>query len=531
MPGVLDAAPRHSGTTAPRGTTRRLPQQLVPAARSLLATARRWPVATLVTVQVWCAFAAYALFIVVTGPVGYWQDSASYVALARAPFPSVHLLAGPRPPLVPLVWKLTGTTTSLVVVQALAGIAAWTLLAIAVARLVPPGSRRALAASAVLALASCWQVTEWNWNLLSESLAVSATAAAIAFCLLLADRFTRSRAAGLVAVCLVLVADRDPSAWTVGIGGIALVAWSTGRVALRRLRSSRTKGSDTAGSTAGRARELALLGLVLVAVAGAGQAALAVSGRGVSNVEDVFAVRVFPFAGRVAWFAAHGMPQAKQIDVIAAASSPSPGQAEVVAPDLAARQFRPLERWFATDAEASYVEFLVTHPWLIFSEPFVRPELTYNNAQGNLAFYGGLIAPAATPAAPGQSASSGPPPSNHALPLLPDLFWPSWQLVVALALVAAVLALLRGVLATCEAALLAAVIGVGLVAMLLSWHGDGMEVARHTLEGAVEARIGVLVLAILAVLRRRAPSRRAESPVPPLSRISARLKGLSQHTG
>jgi hypothetical protein len=41
---------------------------------------------------------------------------------------------------------------------------------------------------------------------------------------------------------------------------------------------------------------------------------------------------------------------------------------------------------------------------------------------------------------------------------------------------------------------------VGMLAILIAWQGDGMEVARHTIEGNVEVRLAVLVTMLFALL-------------------------------
>ena len=59
------------------------------------------------------------------------------------------------------------------------------------------------------------------------------------------------------------------------------------------------------------------------------------SGRDTLNTTDNLYVRVFPYPARVAWFSAHGMPEAKQIDKLAATDPPpAHGTAKTVFPDL-----------------------------------------------------------------------------------------------------------------------------------------------------------------------------------------------------
>lgn len=449
--------------------------------------ARAQPLATGLSVSAWMAYAAYQFWIVFMGPIGYWNDTIAYVAVARAPFPSVALFAGQRPPLVPLVWKLTGTPLSFALLQTAVGVLAWTVLSGTVASLVPSGWPRLLAGASVLAFASCWQVTEWSWNVLSESLALSATAVICAATIWLAHRFTLPRCIALLAACAVFAFDRDQAIWVIGPTGIVLIAWA----ALRGLGSRRHRLPPVRG--------LLLLGLSLVALASLAELGAESSHRNVINIKDVFYVRVFPFPARVHWFAEHGMPEGRLVDGAARATPAAPHVAKVVSIDLGAPRFKALDRWFESDGEPTYLEYLVTHPGYDLTAPMQKPELTYNNAGGNLASYGSLVDP--NPKAP----------ENHALPLLPDLMFPSWELVLGLFVLATVILVIRRCWRPREFLAVGALVVSGLLAMLTAWHGDGMEIARHTLEGSIQARLGVLILMVLAIL---GPGTRLEGQPP-----------------
>jgi hypothetical protein len=438
----------------------------------------------------WMVYTAYQVWIVWVGPIGYWNDTKSYVAVSKAPFPSATLLAGQRPPLVPILWKVTGTPLSFALVQTVIGVLAWTTLATTIGTLARPGWRRLLAFASVLGFASCWQVTEWNWNLLSESLALSATAVVCASCIWLVRRFSWLRAVTLVAACALFAADRDQAIWVIIPAGLCLCVFAL----VRYLRALAGDGA--------RARGIMLLGLGLVAVAGLAEVGASSSHRNVINMEDVFYVRVFPFPNRVHWFAAHGMPEWRQIDVDAASTRPTPGEAKVVGIDLGSAQFRPLEKWFSDSAETAYIQFLATHPAYDLEAPFDRPALTYNNADGNLAFYGSLVDPDPRTA------------TNHALPLLPDLMFPAWEVVHVVACLSGVVVFIRRLYRRPEVKALLLLLATGLFSMLVAWHGDGMEVARHTVEGNVQSRLAVMGLGVLGVLgaRVRPARRRARLP-------------------
>jgi len=448
---------------------------------------RAHPVVCLLAALAWAAYAAYQLWIVVRGPIGYWNDTVAYVTVSHGALPSARLLAGARPPLVPLLWKATGTPLRFAVVQTLVAIGAWTYLAVTAALLVRPGWRRLAAGTAVLAFASCWEVTEWNWNVLSDSLAVSATAVICGAAIGLARKCTLTRALVLVAACTVFVIDRDQAIWTIAPFALALAGWGAVRTVRRPDHGP------------GPARVLLVLGLSLCAVATVSEVGAATSRRNVVNMVDVFDVRVFPFPGRVHWFAAHGMPQAPEIDAAAAATPAPLGAAEVVGIPLDTAAFQPLRHWFATEAQGRYSEYLVTHPGYFWTAPLARPELTFNDAQGNLAGYGSLVHP---------NPRNG---TNQALPLLPRIFFPSRGVVLALSVVGSVLFWVRRGRAR-YLGVLAILVAMGLWSMLVAWHGDGMEVVRHTLEGMVQVRAAVLVLVVVAVL---GPLEVRTRPAPP----------------
>lgn len=366
--------------------------------------------------EVWCLFAGYLIWRTVAGPAWIWQDSRAYIAVAGASFPSVTLLAGARAPVVPLLWKVTDTPERYVVTQTIIAVLAWTALAVTVARLVRPGWRALLAGTVVLAFASSWEIVEWDWSVLSESISLSAVAVICASTIWLARRFTTPRAVVLLGACLVYAGARDQAIWIIALAGGAVCAFALLRLVARQ----------HGPAPAVRVRGIVLLGVALLGVAVLNEAGAASAHRNVINVEDVFNVRVFPFPSRVAWFAAHGMPQAAAIDVTAAATPTPPGMAKVVRPDLASPTWRPLARWFPTDSEGIFIEYLVTHPGYDLTAPFATPALTYNNANGNLAFYGDI--------------NNG---TRHFLPVIPTVLFPSWQIDLALAVVGISLMVVR----------------------------------------------------------------------------------------
>ena len=229
-----------------------------------------------------------------------------------------------------------------------------------------------------------------------------------------------------------------------------------------------------------RTRSIAFVGVALLLVSVVTGVAAEASHRNVLNVEEAFYIRIFPFPTRVAWFADHGMPQAQAVDRLARNTSPpGPAEVKIVSPDITSPSWSPLQSWFATRGLETYAIFLITHPSYVVTAPFASPPLTYNNAQGVLSFYS---------------------PSGHApIAVFETMFVPDYLIVLVLAALALVIAAERHTWLRREWRFLAVFVLVGLLSMLIAWHGEGQEVTRHMVEGDVEARLGVLLALLVAL--------------------------------
>lgn len=198
------------------------------------------------------------------------------------------------------------------------------------------------------------------------------------------------------------------------------------------------------------------------------------------NVADVFYVRVFPFPDRVAWFAAHGMPEQNQVERLAGTTQTEPGTAKVVYVSPTDPAFRQLDGWLATNGSSTYFLWLLTHPGYVISEPFARPERAFNSAKGDLLFYAA--------------------PSNRMESPLTALVWPSVLGLLVLAGVAVIVSVTSRGWRQPVWRMVVILTVIGVFSMLVAWHGDGQEVTRHTVEGYAELRVGVWILIVLGLL-------------------------------
>ena len=426
----------------------------------------------------WAAFGAYRIWQAVVAPAAVWQDSLGYRAVSTHGILSGALWAGPRSPLVPLLLKLTHGFADYAVVQAIIATAAWGILALTVSRLVPEGWRSVVMAWAVLGFATAPLVVQWDWSVLSESPSLSALALLCASGIWLVWGFSWIRLTTMGVAAAAYVGLRDADIWTVGVVGVVLLV-----VGLYETIHGAALGpgalTHAIRAKWGQSRRWVLVGVVLLSLASVAGVGADASHRNGLNIEEALYVRVFPFPDRVAWFSSHGMPDGSAIDALARTTVPAAHSAKIVAPDLSDPSWQPLLSWFDHQGEMTYAFFLVTHPLYDLTAPFASPALTYNNASGDLSFY--------------------LPVGHQPLGFLEAVFVPNHVVVIVLAVLAFLLVSTR-TRRRREWRFLVFFAAVGLFSMLLAWHGEGMEVTRHMVEGNVEVRLGVLLMILLAVL-------------------------------
>jgi len=412
---------------------------------------------------VWCALAWFVLWQATISPQLTWQDSRAYVAVGGHPLWSTAFWAGTYPPLVPLLWKVTGSASGFVVAQALLALLAWGFLSCTVSRVLSTSLGRLATFAVVLGFATVTPVVLWNRSVLSESVSLSLVAILFAAFILLTRRPSWPRVVMVVATAVAMVSVRDSLIWTVG--GLAVCSGIYAVVASR-------KDPHIAVLSA-------VLGLSLVTVAGLASWGVQYSRREILSVDTVLAVRVFPYPPRVAWFASQGMPQAREVDRVAQRTKPAhPGQAKLVAISDTDPSFGPLVRWEQEDGPSTYARWVISHPAYLVTEPLVRPERSSNDANGNIAAYAG---------------------SNRVDSPFTMVLWPTWWWLLPMAVVAALTGAVSGVWRSRTWKIVAALSIIGILEMVVSWNADGQEAARHTIEGFLEVRLGVLILLLFGL--------------------------------
>jgi hypothetical protein len=182
--------------------------------------------------------------------------------------------------------------------------------------------------------------------------------------------------------------------------------------------------------------------------------------RHVYPLRNVFQGRVLPYPDRVDWFAAHGMPQGHRFAGPGAlVPYRKEGQAPVV---FVADEDPTLQRWLEwveRDGRRTFATWLATHPAYVLAEPLHDPERTFNNALGDRSFYA--------------------PADLREVSLVTDVLVPSRAVAIVVAAAMGGWAVRRGRWRSPPVLAGAAAVAPAVPHAVVSWHSDGMEMARH----------------------------------------------------
>lgn len=353
--------------------------------------------------------------------------------------------------------------TAMIVAQAVLGAVSWTVLALAAAAWFRDRRVQLGVAVTIAALGLTTSVTNWDVTKLSESLALSLTAMVVAAWLNLVRRPVTGTAVLVLVVSLPWVFVRQslmPTAWMLVAAAVIGLGWTWFR---------RGRDNDTWRSLAVVAAGLLLLCGVATASYGQNQEIVR------HNLTVIVMNRMAPDADRLEWFVDEGMPL--------------PASGGLGFDDF--DQDPTFQRWVADEGSATYVRFLLAHPWYAATEPlddFVYARPSYQDE----------VLPQATMLSPGEGYGS-------ARPVLPDvveqfLFGPGQTGVVIAALAGVVVWSLfrrRWIDRRWIVPLALAALAVG--GLYAAWHGATPELPRLATVAAVALRIAlILQIAVLA---------------------------------
>lgn len=435
-------------------------------------------------------YAARAVFG--DGPAGLpcvivGADTELYLRSADAPLASKALFAGIEPFGYPLFLKAVGSDWRIaVVVQTLVSIAAWAWLAWSVRALVAHRAAAVVGELGILAagLAASFQVYDAaiSTESLSVSLLVATTAAAVRF----GSGATRRRVVVFLVFLGLAATTRDTNAViALTVAGIAVVGLVLRRGEWRRLAAVAGVG-------------------VLIGLAALGSAQ--VGRRWYLQTVDTVAIRLVGTDDSERFLVARGLPMSPAVQELHDDFEGS--YPELVA---GAPRFVPYLDWIDTDGRGAYLAYLLRHPGYVLGEPLAHVDEMMLPDQGYLGVRFGC------------TIKVDPVTRRLGAVGLPEVVAVAFAWTVLAGLGIARFAL-RGVGAQRNAARWVALLGLTTIPHVLAvYHGDALELGRHSLGVAAHLRIFTwLATAVLidVVLERRAQSRAAkptghDAPVPP----------------
>ena len=397
--------------------------------------------------------------------VAQFSDSPLFLSMVGQPPWSRGMLAGPRPPVVPLLYTLFGADGpgGIFRLQWTLATVAWATLASAAGRVLPPIRLRWVAFAVLLAFGCTTPVALWDGCLLSESISLSLFAFAAAAGLLLCERFTKVRAAmfGVAAALWALAREPAPMELALLAGGLALAALA------RRPRS----------------RALLILAGCLATGAVAGMASSAAGARWEYPLADVYLQRILPDAERATFFETRGMPSSPVLRALAGR--------EANAADWTlwrAHELTEFRRWFRDRGARTYAVWLLRHPRFAVGAP--------------LGDTGEMLAPSYDAYKP---RGFSPPLGST----LDGLVYPARRSgLLLLGVAALILAVLKRRLLAVNRMLLvpAAMAALAVPAAFVVWHADTIELGRHALGISVQLRLCAWLLLLAAAGTRRPTS-------------------------
>ncbi|MFC2172002.1 hypothetical protein ACFLU6_05145 [Acidobacteriota bacterium] len=411
---------------------------------------------TVASIALVVVFIALRLISFLTSPgIKVLPDSSVFIDMASQPLFGSGLWAGLRPPVVPLIYKILGNHSGLVVLfQWLLSVICWSLLALSLTRVIKLKWLKIVACGVVLLFSMSTEIIVWEKIIQSESITLSLLALFVASWLWLLQSWQWTKALVTMAVAALWVFTRESNAWIVLCLAVILII--TGVV----WRSQRR----------GLVMAAVFIGLFLIndISSNAGQ-------RWIFPFLNVLAKRVLPDPAYLAYFEQRGMPVSPALMRRSTRWASSDDWAFYHDPDL--EEFR---EWMHRSGKSTYVRFLLTDPSRTLQDPLRNLEtLIYIDT--------GYFAPL------------------DFIPILPKsvndiVFFRrfvlvfAWSVAVSFGIALALAVRQRRLIWIVPLLLIFLAYPHGIIV----WHGDAMEVERHALQLSVHLRLGFWMLLLFA---------------------------------
>ncbi len=389
-------------------------------------------------------------------------DSSDYLTIAAIPIWDINFWTHTRSMAAPLIYKLvSGRAESIPLLQTLVSVAGWGLLAASLARRMRAGWLKAAAFAAVLLFSLSADITQWDSVVMSESLSLSFLALWVAAWLWLLDGWHPLAMAAVAVVGFLFVFTREVNAYLGLAAGVILI----GAYLWKRHAARFDEGDELL-----RRQKALALGLALAAIFALNAPLSARGERWVFPLLNVIAQRILPSEEFTRFFTSRGMPVNSTLRSLEGQWGNSQDSAF-----YNSDQLRGFQAWLYREGRVSYYDFLFSHLGWTLADP-VR------NA-------GALLSP--------QVRNFGPEDYQGALPgWVEEMIYPEASSVWAFVWLGLTVGMLAAVAVQRRKMHPAWLAGAAAVALVyphaaLVYQGDVMEMARHAVGVAVQARLGV----------------------------------------
>jgi hypothetical protein len=371
-----------------------------------------------------------------------------------------HAWGNVKPPFVPFVYKLLGRNIELItVVQLLFSMFSWIFLAYVLAHSVRTVLMMPVIFILVITLSLSDVVSMWNKSILSESFSLSLLACFVGIWILVVKDVTLKRVAILIIIATMFALTRTANGFILLMVSVVLI------IAVLLSRQSIQR------------RYYLIISIIFLILFLVSNTISNINNRWTPYFLNVLSKRILTNQEMRAYFENHGMPVTDSLMARADKWSHEDDFAYYKDPDL--EQFR---NWLFSKGKSTYTRYLLTHPAYLISKPL--PDLHRMMFSGQIPYYA---------------------PKGFKSPLQGMLFnyLSSWSLYPVYVFLAGVLFGLNLVYATSKNL---SVLWVPLIMILLvlpiailTWHADAMEIERHALPIAVQARLGFILLFLFVI--------------------------------
>jgi len=386
-----------------------------------------------------------------------FPDSREYMEAASSPIFSKQLWGGIKPPLVPIIYKLLhNNVEAITFVQLGFSIFSWIFLAYAVARTLNSSFLLPFVYVLILGFSLSSGISMWNRLILSESFSLSILACFIGIWILILKEITFKRVVMLIIISTMFAFVRNANGF--------MLLMLCGILVIFTFLNRRTN----------QRRYYIAISITFFILFLTSNAISNTNNRWTIYFLNVVSMRILPDKELRAYFENHGMPVNESLMARAGKWSHEDDFAYYKDPEL--EHFR---NWLYSHGKSIYFRYLLTHPSYLISKPLKDfQSMMYGD---RLIYY----------------APKGFPVNESLFSYLS-----SWTLFPVYVFLGGLFFGLNLIFAFSRKLIIswAPIITILLVYPLAAivWHADAMEIDRHVLPVAVQARLGFILLALFA---------------------------------